>query len=48
MSKTFSLLLKIIPRPLATITLALWYLLIMLAIIYFSAIPFADFIYWDK
>jgi len=48
MSNTFSLLLKIMPRPLATITLVLWYLLIMLAIIDRSAIPFADFIYWDK
>jgi hypothetical protein len=48
MSNTYTLLLKILPRPLANIALALWYLLIMLAIIDRSAVPFAGFIYWDR
>ncbi|WP_457676889.1 hypothetical protein [Thiolapillus sp.] len=48
MSKTYALLLKIMPRPLASLALTLWYLLIMLAIIDRSAVPFAGFIYWDR
>ncbi len=47
MSKTYTFLLKWLPKPLAKWVLVLWYLLLILAIIDRSVTPFDGFIYWD-
>lgn len=48
MSRTYYLLLKWFPRPLASTLLTTWYLLLLTGCLYYFTIPVAEIIYWDK
>jgi hypothetical protein len=47
MSRTYFVLLRWLPEPLAKFTLALWYLFLMLAVLSHIFLPSSGLIYWD-